>query len=229
VDKEGDQISTALEVQSPIIRHALHQILASYSYLNLVARPIVIKQPYDALFHYRKELREHAAAPERTLEEKLHMEVLITFMKRNLGPTEELYEQTIPKGLITFDLLWTLFRAEDTVILQKDYYQECLRVVHCEKKTKDGETFFEIEAWRWGYNGTKFGPTLDRIIIPEFSSSRRISQLKVFPLKVMPDEEQKLLCSYLVKRGRTWRKYVDVNHRHYSGEFIVYPQVFHCL
>jgi hypothetical protein len=218
VDKEGDAVSTTLEVQSPVIRHALKEILASYSRLNLAARPIEIEKPYTALFHYRNELRQYVDSNDRTVEEKLHMDVLMKFMDLNIGPTEEMYEQMIPNGRITFDLLWTLFRPEDDIILQKDYFQECLRVIHCEEKTKGNETIFQIEAWRWGFNGAQFGPTQEKIVISEFSSTRRITQLKIFPLKMMPEREREELCAFLIDRGHRWKECVNVGHRQYTGE-----------
>ena len=218
VDKDGDAISTALEIQSPVIRHALKQVLASYSYLNLEARPITIKQPYDALFHYRKELRQYAESDDRSVEEKLHMSVLSKFMELNLRDTEALYDQLIPNGKITFSLLWTLFRAEDDILLQRESFQECLRVIHCEQKTQDDATFFEIESWRWGFNGAQFGPSMEKIRIPEFSSTRRITQLKSFPLKMMPDRERNALCEYLAERGHKWKGYVNISHKQYTGK-----------
>jgi hypothetical protein len=220
VDKEGDAISTALEVQSPIIRHALQVVLSSNAYLNLAASPIIIKKPYDALFHYRKELREYASAAVRTKEEKEHLSVLIEFMKLNLDAIERLYEQMVPKGMVTFDLLWTLFRSEDDLLLQTENYQECYRTIYSETRFINEQKFLEIEAWRWGYNGSKFGPSIEKLLIPAFSASRRITQLPVFPLNsiVIPDQEkQSQLRSRLIERGRKWRGLVGICHREYNG------------
>jgi hypothetical protein len=42
---------------------------------------------------------------------------------------------------------------------------------------------------------------MEKIRIPEFSSTRRITQLKPFPLKMMPERERNALCEYLAERG----------------------------
>lgn len=70
VNKNRDTIDIELAVQSSVIQNTLRLILRSYAYLNLAADPIVLKKPYDALFHYRNEIFGYAEAPERTDEEK---------------------------------------------------------------------------------------------------------------------------------------------------------------
>jgi hypothetical protein len=123
IDKEGDAISTEVEIRSPIIRKALQGILATYAFLNLAAVPIVLPKPYAALFHYREEIRSFATAPERSDEEKRRLKVLTDFLIKNIGIAERNYQQMNLKGMITFDLLWTLFRAEDDIVWQTDYPQ----------------------------------------------------------------------------------------------------------
>lgn len=219
IDKEGEPISTELEVRSPIIRQALQENLASYAYLNLDAVPIIIPKPYVALFHYRKELREYTKSPDRSEEQKRHLDVLIDMMSKYIGPTEKVYEQMIPKGMVEFDLLWTLFRAEDDIVLQNDHFRELKRVVHCEKKTKDEQTFFQVETWRWAYSSGKFGPTKETIVIPEFSGARRIIHLPIFPLNRLTEADQHMLRTELIERGRRWKELVRPEHRSYSGEY----------
>jgi hypothetical protein len=225
IDNEGDAISTEVEIRSPIIRKALQGILATYAFLNLASVPIVIVKPYSALFHYREEIRAYATAPERTPEEKRHMMILIEFLAKNIGKAEELYQQMNLKGMIRFDLLWTLFRAEDDIVSQTDYYKQIYRVVHCEQKTdKDDDTYFQIQAWRWGYNAGKFGPAQETLRIPEFSSTRRITQLSFFPVKCLSDEAQKKMHVELIQRGHQWRSLIRSAYRQYQGRCLCLNQ-----
>lgn len=224
IDKEGDAVSTDVEIRSPIIRKAMQGILATYAFLNLAAVPIVIAKPYAALFHYRQEIRTYATAPERSVEERRHMKVLADFLTKNIGPAERLHQQMNLKGMITFDLLWTLFRAEDDIVCRTDYFNQIYRVVHCETKTdKDDETFFYIQAWRWGYNAKKFGPAQETLKIPEFSSTRRITQLSFFPVRCLAEEDQKVMHAQLVNRGHQWKSLIRSAYRQYDGMFIAYP------
>ena len=220
VDKDGDATSTELEIRSPILRQILRTILASYSFLNLAADPIVIKKPYDALFHFRHEIREYYEAPERTDEEKQHLKVLLDpFIKLHISPTEKIYQEDIPKGRIRFSLLWTLFRAEDDVIYQTEYFSQIYRVVHCEEKMdKDtDEPYFLMHVWRWGYNAGKFGPAAETLRIPYFSSTRSITQLVLFPMKYLSQQDREKLYRRIVQRGHNWRRLIKPAHRQYDG------------
>ena len=217
VDSEGYDISTTLEIRSLVVRNALKLLLSTYGYLNLEACPIEIKKPYDALFHYRHEIREYAKAPERDIDSKKHLDVLVKFMNTNLLATERLYAQMVPKGMIDFENLWTLYRAEDIVISQTDHYEECYRVISCTTITIDGNSFFELHVWRWGYNGYKFGPVEERLKIAEFSVPRKILLLPYYPLNLTSSEEQDSYRRKFVQRGRLWKAMVDVRHMQYEG------------
>ncbi len=219
VDKEGDETSTTLEVRSKVIRDALKSLLSSYGYLNLEACPIEIKKPYDALFHYRHEIREYAKAPERNTDDKRHLQILTKFMDTNLLATERLYTQMVPKGMIDFDHLWTLFRAEDIVVMQTDDFRQCYGVISCSKITIDGDVFFELHVWYWGYNGYKFGPVEEKLRILEFTIPRRITQLPFYPLALLGLQELSNHQKDFVRRGKLWKTMVDVGHMQYHGEY----------
>ena len=217
VDSDGNETGTTLEIRSLVIRNALKLLLSTYGYLNLEACPIEIKKPYDALFHYRDEIREYAKAPERETDARKHLDVLVRFMNTNLLATERLYAQMVPKGMIDFENLWTLYRAEDIIISQTDHYEECYRVISCTTVTIDGDTFFELHVWRWGYNGYKYGPVEEKLRIAEFSIPRRILLLPFYPLKLASLEEQDSYRRNFVQRGKLWKAMVDVRHMQYEG------------
>jgi len=221
VDRKGEARSTQLEIRSKVIRAAFQDILASCSSLNLVVSPIVIRDPFEPLFQYRNEIRDYAASPERDEAQKSHFKELIQFIEDNLGKVEAEFNQYSPSGLVTFELLWTLFRPETLVVFQTDYFQECYRVSTCEHRIRNGENNFEIVAWYWDYNGISFGPSRKLLRIPEFQGARKITQLIVFPFDALPDTEKAAVSQNLISRGKKWRHLVDQCHRQYSGEFML--------
>lgn len=219
IDKHENNLGTRLEVRSPIIRRILKNVLATYTYANLEAVPIVFPEPYHGIFHYRNELRSFAAAPERTDEERLHMAVLVSFINKQLGPIEDTWAQMVPKQRIVFDLLWILYRPEDDLVVQNLHSKEIMRIINCEYKTlQTGAQVFEIEAWRWGYSDSRFGPTQTRRIINEFSATRHITHMPCYPIKQLPKREQETLYAELIVRGHKWKELVGPVHRQYDGE-----------
>lgn len=215
INDKGESVSNKLEIRSRVLQEALQKLLASCSYLNLVTTPIVIKEPYEALFQFRHEIREYAASPERTAVEAMHLKELVHFINVHLQKLEKEYNKYAPSGLTTFSLLWTHFRPETLVMYQTDHFQECYRVSDCNMTPKNESC--AITAWSWDYNGISFGPTRRTLHIPAFHGARKITELNVFPVDALPDVERRELSRQLIERGRKWRHSVDSSHRQYVG------------
>jgi hypothetical protein len=217
VDKDGNDSGTSLEISSPVIQEVLRRVMSSYAFLNLAADPIVIPQPFAPLFHYRMELESVACNSENEIE-RLHMKSLIEkFIKPYLSETMRIFEDEVPTGRVRFEYLWTLFRAEDDVIRHTNHYREAHRVMHYEVTPVDGAECFCLYTWRWGYNAGQFGPCSETIMIPRFSSTRRIQQLPCFPIKFLEPSEQVDVCKKLVERGKVWRELITPSYRLYKG------------
>ena len=218
-NKDDEETSTTLQVRSPLIREALKLILDGYSYLNLEGCPIEIKKPYDPLFHHRRELREYSRSAERSPEQTKHLDVLIKFMDDHLSATERRYMQLVPNGMVDFENLWTIYRAEDIIVQQTDHFRQCYRITSCGMAVdNEGVKYFELRVWSWGYNGYKFGPVEEQLRVDEFPVPRKIVLLKFCPLNLLPNEEQESLTKSLVLRGRLWRDAVNLGHHHYQGQ-----------
>ncbi|KAL6718972.1 hypothetical protein ACLMJK_003207 [Lecanora helva] len=223
-NKDDEETSTTLEVRSPIIRETLKDILRRYSYLNLEGCPIEIKKPYGPLFHYRQELRDYTMSPERSSEQQKHLNLLIKFMDDKLSATERRYLQLVPNGMVDFDDLWTIYRAEDIIVQQTDHFRQCYRITSCGMVTdSEGIEYFELRVWSWGYNGYKFGPVEEQLRIDSFPVPRRIDLLQFCPLELLSDDEQERLTKSLISRGRLWRDAVNLGHHYYNGPTWVDP------
>ena len=221
IDQKGNRQGTYLEIWSSVLQKVLRELLIECTYLNLVACPIVIPQPYHALFHYRKEIRKHASSVGVDEEVKNHMNVLTKFMETDLLKTEREYNRYILNGLTTFSSLWTIFRPETMVVLHTESFKECYRVNSCcEVLLRTGEMAFQITAWFWDYNGSAFGPSKSQLVITEFEGTKDITDLNVFPISFLDEDDRLALEKQLVARGRKWRTLVDRSHRQYSGKKI---------
>lgn len=92
-------------------------------------------------------------------------------------------------------------------------------MVQCEFLTEAGDQVFCLYTWRWGYNAGKFGPCSETIVIPKYSSTRRIEQLPCFPLKCLDPAKQEKIYQELVARGKKWKELTRPSHREYNGSF----------
>ncbi|KAI0199932.1 P-loop containing nucleoside triphosphate hydrolase protein [Astrocystis sublimbata] len=223
IKPDGSEGQTTLEISSPIIQAVFRRIMSSYAFLDLAADPIVIKKPFAPLFHYRQELKKVASESENEIE-RTHMRLLMDeFYKPYLGEIEKIYRDEVPKGRVRFELLWTLFRAEDDVLVHTNHYREMHRVMHYEECVEEDE-YFRLYTWRWGYNAGKFGPCSETVSIPHFSSTRRISQLPCFPVKQLDPSEAEKIYRDFVNRGMKWRNLIKPSHRSYQGPTWVVPE-----
>ena len=222
VDKNRETVSTKIEIRSEIIRHGIQQVFGDYPFINLKASPIIFRKPYYELFHYWKELYEYAVSGQRTEEEKKHMAVLTGFMKLHLKEMEKTYDQLVPNGLITYDSIRTIFRPDQIVVRKQDDLQECFWVFDADERGKDGNVYLQIKCFSWRYNGTRFGPYLNRLKIESFPGVMKINQLDVYPIDHLPPEESGKLRKTLIERGHQWRSLVDTSHREHNGSYDIW-------
>lgn len=213
--------ATRLEIQSPIIRSGLQEVLGDYPTVNMDSDPITIDKPYAPLFHFQKELLEYAASEDRTEEERSHMDILVEFMNKYLQETKSAYKRFVPSELTTYDLLWTLFRPEQVVIAQRDHFTEAYVVDSCSvtEVISDGETttFLNLVGRHWDYNGTRFGHVTAPLTISHFFGNKKIRDLEVYPIAYHGKADSKGLREMLVARGMKWRTILKETHREYDG------------
>jgi len=218
LQEDGQRRYNQLEIRSKFIQKALQKLLVNYSYINLATTPIVIREPYAALFQHREEIREYAKSKTQGPDQKAHMTQLVQFMNVNLAKLEREYQIYAPSSLSTFDLLWAFFRPGTLVVHQTDHFRECRRVITTETKVVEkGRRVFEIWTWSWDYNGISFGPSRSSLRIDEFPGACKLTELEVFPLDLIPDAEA--ISRTLIERGQKWRECVHLSHRDYCGIF----------
>lgn len=224
-DRMGERKTTELEIRSPHIQKAFSVVLGDYPSMNFDSALVSIPKPYAPLFHYRKELRSYTSDSARTVVEQEHLDVLMKFMDKNLSQTERDFGYSEPYQMVSYPLLWTLFRPEDVIVAQGDHFDECYTVdsfeyietVHPGTDT-DLTPYFKIHVRRWDYNGTRFGMSEEKLKIREFHTAVKIDTLMVYPIRFHKKEDPASLKKRLIERGRKWRTILDKAHKHYNGQ-----------
>jgi len=103
--------STTLQVNSP---HLLEIFKSTVSYYPTVPAdfdvPFGMESPFQMLFHYWDEL--HAVHDKGNLsdEARMHLKLLLEFMRLELGPSKERVESMLKTSSISLSTLWTIFR-----------------------------------------------------------------------------------------------------------------------
>jgi hypothetical protein len=235
VNAKGENEGTDLEIQSEAMQKALHSIIGNHSQVGVRADPIIFRKPYYSLFHCRHEIQKLAERESNTEEQKKHLEWLTDFMSKNFQTLEKVQDGLVDKGLIEFKHLPIIFETGSIVVgqLQPDIEQtvkrektekterpECFLFHEIRDEMEDkttGGKYMDIEVLRWGFNGSMFGLTAERLRIKEFPGPRKITELECFPLKYMKEEEKNDLIPKLIDRGKKWCDYVESKNFQYKG------------
>ncbi|KAH8886177.1 P-loop containing nucleoside triphosphate hydrolase protein [Thozetella sp. PMI_491] len=235
INTKGESEATELEIQSETMQKALYTIISRRSQPGIFADPIIFRKPYYALFHCRKEIKEHAANESNTPEQKRHLEWLTGVMAEKLNGLEKVQETQVENGLIEFKHLGILFEAgclvlgqpskgkekgEKTEKVEKTDNPECFMFHTISDELEDrerGGKYVEIEVFRWGFNGTMFGLVAETLKISEFPGLRKITELECFPWASMKEEDKNKLFPKLVTRGKKWCEYLEAKNYYYQG------------
>jgi SpoVK/Ycf46/Vps4 family AAA+-type ATPase len=184
------------------------------------------------LFLYLGELeamvKEHKAKQKKEKKKKIrkanarkiaHVKILIDYLNEDYKETKATLYPLLKSNLITFDLLWALFKP-NTIAYTPTYGNadepRAFRVEYAQKECSfmKGE-WYTVEGRYLEYDGKAFGMGTMECVVESFKGARKISSLACFPLKYHKDE--KALRELLIARGRKFVDLKGMKYRFHKG------------
>ncbi|KAI0173188.1 hypothetical protein GGR52DRAFT_590370 [Hypoxylon sp. FL1284] len=230
-DWEGKYKNTIVDIRSKQLREALQDVIGSVKGVSLVEE--TPKLDPKMLFLYLEDMREHMhnlkdlepdadSHKERRKiqkwidEKRLHLRVLIKYLDADHADTKKSLYPMLENGLITFDLLWALWKPNTLAYTTTYGSVDEPRVFKVDVAEKHyslvrGE-FYYIEGKYFEYDGKQFGFGSMSEEIAEFRGARKITSLGCYPLKYHKNEAQ--LRKDLIDRGK---KFVSLGGVHYKS------------
>ncbi|OTA63306.1 hypothetical protein K449DRAFT_394593 [Hypoxylon sp. EC38] len=230
-DWEGKYKTTIVDIKSKQLREALQDVIGSVKGVSLVEE--TPKLDPKMLFLYLEDMREYMnnlkelepegdSRKERKKvqkwidEKRRHLRVLIKYLDADHAETKKSLYPMLENGLITFDLLWALWKPNTLAYTTTYGSVDEPRVFKVEVAEKHysivrGE-FYYIEGKYFEYDGKQFGFGSMSEEIPEFRGARKITSLGCYPLKYHKNEAQ--LRKDLIERGK---KFVNLGGVHYKS------------
>lgn len=150
---------------------------------------------------------------------QLHIFHLIQFIERELDSIILQHQKMISKGIIYWNMLWTLFQENEKVIYYCDLSKEelCGKVLSSQYNRGTDHNrkrpSFEIELEVWNYDCVSYEPKIIKRKISEFFQERKISSLNVHPIKLQKDVVK--TKAFFFNRGKMYHKLVLKTERHY--------------
>ncbi|POR34752.1 ATPase family AAA domain-containing protein 3B [Tolypocladium paradoxum] len=233
-DCEGKYRATFVDIRSKLLRECLQDVIGNVRGASLVDE--TPKLDPNLLFLYLEDFRTHLKHLKRAkpagddkkerkknrarLESKRkQLKVLIKYLDKDYAKTKESLYPMLESGVITFDLLWALWKpntlaygmtygsVDDPRVFKVDmaYHQSTIM---------RGDFYF-IEGKYLEYDGKKFGYGSLGEEIAEFQGARKITSLPCYPLKY--HKEQARVRRDLIERGKKFVALNGVHYKSYSG------------
>ncbi|KAK0641969.1 hypothetical protein B0T16DRAFT_431558 [Cercophora newfieldiana] len=230
-DWEGKYKATIVDIKSKLLRECLQDVIGNIKGVSLVEE--TPKLDPNMLFLYLEDLRKYLkdlkkAKPskgdkhERRKEQKRihskrqHLKILVQYVDKDYADIKKSLYPMLENGLITFDLLWALWKPNTLAFTTTYGSHDEPRVFKVEMAEKHfsimkGEYYY-IEGKYFEYDGKQFGFGSMSDEISDFRGARRITSLKCYPLKYHKNEAQ--LRNDLIERGK---KFVSLSGVHYKS------------
>ncbi|KAK4097689.1 cation channel-like protein [Parathielavia hyrcaniae] len=230
-DWEGKYKATIVDIKSKLLRECLQDVIGDIKGVSLVDD--TPKMDPNMLFLYLEDLRKHLkelkkAKPtkgdrrERKKEKKRietkrqHLKVLVKYVNKDYADVKNSLYPMLENGLITFDMLWALWKPNTLAYTTTYGSHDEPRVFKVEVAEKHhglmrGDYYY-IEGKYFEYDGKQFGFGSMSEDIGDFRGARKITSLGCYPLKYHKNEAQ--LRSDLIERGK---KFVSLSGVHYKS------------
>lgn len=234
-DWEGKYKTTVVDIKSKVLRECLQDVIGNIKGVSLVDEtpkldPNILFLYLKDLRRYAKKLKKQIAKPPgpnkqarkkeaKRLEEKRQcLKALVKYIDKDYDQVKKSLYPMLEHGLITFDLLWALWKP-DTLVYTTTYGSHdeprAFKVVTAEKHyhVSKGEVYY-VEGKYFEYDGKQFGhgnliqgklslaPSRDHILL--FSQNSR-SLLRCFDCLVASGNYHIWLSSTILTSNRNRR------------------------
>ncbi|KAL2200201.1 hypothetical protein P885DRAFT_74036 [Corynascus similis CBS 632.67] len=229
-DWEGKYKATIVDIKSKLLRECLQDVIGDIKGVSLVDDTPKIDP--NLLFLYLEDLRQHMKDLKKTKvtkgskrsrkkeqkrikSKRQHLKVLVKYIDEDYADTKNSLYPMLKNGLITFDLLWALWKPNTLAYTTTYGSHDEPRVFKVEMAEKHHGLlrghYYYIEGKYFEYDGKQHGFGNMSEDISDFRGARKITSLGCYPLKYHKNEAQ--LREELIERGK---KFVSLSGVHYK-------------
>ncbi|KAL5356784.1 hypothetical protein BJX96DRAFT_187457 [Aspergillus floccosus] len=229
-DWDNKYLETVVDLKSKHLRDALGKVMDGVKGVSLVQETAVVDPNMLFLYleetrQYMKELRQQAKTEKKKKARKIanlkaaHLKVLIKYLDTDYAETKKTLYPLLDSNMITFDLLWALFKP-NTIAYSTTYgNQDEPRAFKIEYATKESSfmkgQWYSIEGRYLEYDGKTFGMGNMAAEVESFKGARKITSLSCYPLKYHREAEE--VKKKLVERGKKFVALRGMNYRFHKG------------
>ena len=155
----------------------------------------------------------------RLNDKRKHLRVLLRYLDKDYENIKNSLYPMLDSGLITYDLLWALWKPGTMVYSLTYGNQETPRVFKVDTADRHRNImkgdFYYIDGKYIEYDGKRFGYGSLGVEVAEFRGARKITSLPCYPISYCKDEAR--VRKELVERGKKFVKLSGVHFKTYTG------------
>ncbi|KAF4835048.1 26S proteasome regulatory subunit 4 [Colletotrichum tropicale] len=233
-DWEGKYKTTIVDIKSKILRECLQDVIGNIKGVSLFDE--VPRMDPNLLFLYLEDLRAYSKKLKkqepRSSEKKarkkqqkhiddkrMHLKVLLKYLDKDYAHIKKSLYPMLENGLITFDLLWALFKPNTLVYTTTYGTADEPRIFKVEQTERHNSMmkgeFYWVDGKYFEFDGKQFGYGSFSEEIGEFRGAKTITSLKAYPLDYHKDKET--FVTTLIERGKKFVKLGGVHYQSHEG------------
>lgn len=229
-DWENKYLETVVDIKSKHLRDALAKIMDGVKGVSLVQETAVVDPNMLFLYleetrAYMKELKQQAKKETKKKAKKLadlkaaQLKVLVKYLDTDYAETKKTLYRLLEANMITFDLLWALYKPNTIAYTSTYGNQDEPRAFKIEYATKESSfmkgQWYSIEGRYLEYDGKSFGMGTMAAEVEFFKGVRKITSLGCYPLKYHREAEE--VKAKLIERGKKFVALCGMNYRFHKG------------
>lgn len=229
-DWENKYVETVVDIKSKYLRDALAKVMDGVKGISLVQETAVVDPNMLFLYleetrQYMKELKNLAKTEGKKKARKIaaakaaHLKVLVKYLDTDYEDTKNTLYPLLNANMITFDLLWALFKPNIIAYTPTYGNPDEPRAFKIEYISKESSfmkgQWYNIEGRYLEYDGKSFGMGTMASEVPAFKGARKITSLACYPLQYHHEADQ--VKERLIERGKKFVALRGMNYRFHQG------------
>jgi hypothetical protein len=228
-DWEHKYLATIVDIKSEPLKECLQHVMSGVKGISLVEDTPHLDP--NMLFLYLEEMRQYVKTLEEEAEGKKrkeakvlvdkakHLRIMVKYLDKDFSETKKNLYPLLENGMITFDLLWALYKPNSIAYSATYGDQEEPRAFKIDFATKESHfmrgQWYTVEGRYLEYDGKTFGMGTTHSEISSFQGVRKIASLDCYPLQYHKESEK--LKAQLIERGKHFVSLQGMNYRHHKG------------
>jgi hypothetical protein len=228
-DWEHKYLATIVDIKSEPLKQCLQHVMSGVKGISLVEDTPHLDP--NMLFLYLEEMRKHGDELEKEIDTKKgkeakaiktkvkHLRVMVKYLDKDYAETKKNLYPLLENGMITFDLMWALYKPNSIAYSSTYGDSEEPRAFKIDFATKESHfmrgTWYTVEGRYLEYDGKTFGMGTTHCEITSFQGVRKITSLDCYPIQYHQEAEK--LKTKLIERGKQFVALQGMNYRHHKG------------